>query len=534
MLFARALVRPVETMPDLLQAIQMTQDQDMPALTFYQGTERGTFLTYRDYLDQIDAWAAYLQQEGVHPGDRVATLLHNRAEVPLIYLAAMCIGAVVVPLNPGYSPAEMGFVIGDADPVIVLSDELTWRDRFEAACTGRALRLVEQVVLPAGSRPQPVDLSAQNPAIILYTSGTTSFPKGVVQTHGNLIVNAWSVIKTLEMDKPVQYSIMPFYHAHAVGFGMMTCLLSVGHLVMTTRLDPSAWPQVIARERVTVTSMVPSLLQVLAGAGVAKSDVPSLRWLFVSAAPLPSALARRFEEQSGLRIAHGWGLSEFTNWATILPAEMDPDIREAMMFGQPVPCVGYQVDGAEVEVVRPDGGLTEPGELGELRLRGPSLTQGYFGNPEASANAFRDGWLYSGDEGYFLYESGRKYFFVTDRIKDIIIRGGDKVSPAAVEAALLTDLPELAGRLVALGYPHHAYGEEVGLVVELADLEPFRDRLAKAVAALPVRTRPKVILWGADVVPRTHSGKTKRRMLVPHFEQYGRRGDAGVWERIAS
>jgi fatty-acyl-CoA synthase len=114
---------------------------------------------------------------------------------------------------------------------------------------------------------------------------------------------------------------MPFYHGHAVGFGMMTCLLSSGHLVMTDRMDPFAWARVIATEAVTVTSMVPSMLQVLVRTRVTQATVPTLRWVFVSAAPLPSQLARQFEEQSGLRLAHAWGLSEFTNFATVLPAD---------------------------------------------------------------------------------------------------------------------------------------------------------------------------------------------------------------------
>lgn len=527
-MFSRDLIQPVQTLPELLATVRAQPDPERPALTYYQGAERGTSLTYGEYLATIDSWAAYLQDEGVVPGDRVATLMRNRVEVPMIYLAAMSIGAIVVPLNPSYSAAEMAYVLGDANPVLVVTDRQTGEERLTELRHGRRVRLLEELTLTSGSTPAPVVVNGENPAIILYTSGTTAFPKGVVQLHRNLVANAWSMVKALGIDHPVQYSVMPFYHAHAVGFGMMTCLLSSGHLVMTDRMDPFSWARVIATEGVTVTSMVPSMLQVLVRTRVTKEAVPTLRWVFVSAAPLPSALARQFEEQSGLRLAHAWGLSEFTNFATVLPADADEPVRSAMMFDRETPCVGYPLDGADVSVVRPDGSEADPGELGELRITGPSLSLGYHRKPDETAKAFKDGWLYSGDEGYYLAEEGTKYFFVTDRIKDLIIRSGEKISPTAVELTVLEELPELVGRIVAVGYPHEIYGEEVGLVVDTADIAECEERLMKVVQNMPVRSRPKVVLWGADVIPRTHTGKTQRRMLVPHFAEYRERSATGV------
>ncbi|HWS33356.1 MAG TPA: class I adenylate-forming enzyme family protein, partial [Actinoplanes sp.] len=453
-MFPRDLIQPVDTLQALLDRVRTEPDPDRPGITFYRGAERVTALSYGSYLAQIDAWAAFLQDQGVTSGDRVATLLRNRIEVPIFYLAAMSIGAVVVPLNPSYSPTEMSFVLDDAKPVLVLTDEPTGRDRADELTAASTVHFLEAVVLEAGRRPETVPVHGDDPAIILYTSGTTSFPKGVKQMHRNLVANAWSMVKELKIERPTQYSVMPFYHAHAVGFGMMTCLLSGGHLVMTDRMDPFVWSRVINAEQVTLTSMVPSMVQLLVRTRVKAATVPSLAFVFVSAAPLPSALAKTFEEQSGLRLAHAWGLSEYTNFATALPVDVEPELRAELMFGYETPCVGYALDGASVDVVRPDGTETEPLERGELRVQGPSLTLGYHGNSEATGNAFRDGRLYSGDEGYYVERDGIKYFFIADRIKDIIIRSGEKISPAAVEAALTAAIPELAGKLVALGYPH--------------------------------------------------------------------------------
>jgi long-chain acyl-CoA synthetase len=525
-MFSHELIQPVDTLQALLERVAAEQDPDGRAITFYRGTERGTSHTYGEYLERIRAWAAFLQDNGVGAGDRVATLARNRIEIPICYLAAMSIGAVVVPLNPSYSVAEMSFVLGDAEPMLVLTDEPTGRARV-AEFGDRAVHFIDDVDLPLGAGPKAVEVRGDDPAIILYTSGTTSFPKGVEQRQRNLVANAWSMVKALKIDRPTQYSVMPFYHAHAVGFGMMTCLLTGGHLVMTDRMDPFSWAGVVQAEGVTLTSMVPSMLQLLVRTRVTTEQVPTLKFVFVSAAPLPSALARTFEEQSGLKLAHAWGLSEYTNFATALPVDVDQDVRADLMFGDETPCVGSALDGASVEVVRPGGGRAEPGELGELRVQGPSLTLGYHGNPEATAAAFRDGWLHSGDEGYYREVDGVEYFFITDRIKDIIIRSGEKISPAAVEAAILADLPELAGKIVALGYPNEVYGEEVGLVVERETIDDVRDALTAAIERLPVRMRPKVTLWGPDVISRTHTGKTQRRMLVPRFAGYRRRSTAG-------
>jgi long-chain acyl-CoA synthetase len=433
-----------------------------------------------------------------------------------------------VPLNPSYSVDEMAYVLDDASPVLVVTDRATGGERLEELRRAGGCLVLEDLTLPTGKAPRRVGVSGDDPAIILYTSGTTAFPKGVVLMHRNLVANPWSMVKALGIDRPVQYSVMPFYHGHAVGFGMMTCLLSSGHLVMTDRMDPFAWARVIATEAVTVTSMVPSMLQVLVRTRVTQAAVPTLRWVFVSAAPLPSQLARQFEEQSGLRLAHAWGLSEFTNFATVLPADAAEPVRSAMLFGREIPCVGYPLDGSDVSVVRLDGSQADPGELGELRVTGPSTSLGYHRKPDETGKAFRDGWLYSGDEGYYLVEAGTRCFFVTDRIKDLIIGSGEKVSPTAVEATIVAALPELAGRIVSVGYPHQTYGEEVGLVVDIAEIAGTEDRLLKVMRDMPVRCRPKVVLWGPDVIPRTHTGKTQRRMLVKRFAAYRDRSAAGI------
>ncbi len=531
-MFPRESIQPVRTIAELLATIRDARPSSERGITFYDGTKRMTALSVGEYLDHIAGWAALLQRHGVRKGDRVGTLLKNRIDVPILYLATMSIGAVVVPLNPSYSDREMEFVIRDSGMSIVLTDAGTGKGReAQLGIVGQVVD-IDSVSIPFGAGPDPVDLVATDPAITLYTSGTTSFPKGVVQMHGNLIANSWSMVNAFDIDRPNQYSVMPFYHAHAVGFGMMTCLMSGGHLVMTDRMDPTAWAAVIRAESISVTSMVPNLLHLLVRTGVKHEDVPTLRFVFVSAAPLPKELAQCFETMSGIPIAHAWGLSEFTNFATALPVTLPTSLRHVLMFERQTPCVGHALDGTSVCVRRQDGSPAAEGELGELYVSGPSLGKGYHNNPEATANAFVAGELRTGDEGYFLRADGREYFFITDRIKDIIIRSGEKISPSAVEAMILDKLPDLANRIVVLGYPHDIYGEEIGLVLEAEGDDDPSHAVLGVLPQIPLRMRPKVIIQGRALIPRTHTGKIQRRMLRGRFEPFARRSVAMHIERV--
>jgi len=173
-------------------------------------------------------------------------------------------------------------------------------------------------------------------------------------------------------------------------------------------------------------------------------------------------------------------------------------------------------------VAGPDGAALPADQRGELCIRGPSTMLEYYRDPAATAAVLEsDGWLRTGDEGFFRDIEGRPNFFITGRIKEIIIRDGDKWSPLAIERQLLGGLPDLEGRLVALGFPHQVHGEEIGVYLEIEELdEALRKRIEAAVAAMPLESRPKVILHGAAPIPRTHTGKIQRRKLHPTFAAY--------------
>ena len=192
------------------------------------------------------------------------------------------------------------------------------------------------------------------------------------------------------------------------------------------------------------------------------------------------------------------------------------------MYSWEVPSIGPALEGTEVQVIDVNGAPVGEGTRGELRVRGHSTMLGYFGDAENTAQTLgADGWLRTGDEGFFRLHGGRPIHFVTGRLKEIIIRDAEKHSPIRLEQRLVEAVPELSGRLVVLGFPHREHGEEVGAYLEMEFLdEALRVRLARAIAAMPVAERPNVVLHGTQPIPRTHTGKIQRRKLQPWFANW--------------
>lgn len=514
--------RPFHDVPALLAALARDAEgqPERPALTGYRGRTRTAHLTYRELLQRITAAQRHLASAlGIARGDRVAVLSHNRPEIPVLYLAAMRLGAALVPLNPTSPPEDWSYAIGHAGAKLLIADgDLIARVPAPSIPVCR----IEDVATPGAGGPVEAGGRGDDLAVVLYTSGTTGHPKGVALSQRNVLHNGWSMARCFGLDGATQLAVLPLYHAHAFGFGLMSALTSGGHLVLAERFDPFAWPEIIRREAVTVTSVVPTLLPPLLETRVAASKVPTLRCLLVSSAPLAVAAARAFEEGTGIPLVHGWGLSEYTNFACCLSPALPEARRRRLLVEGELASIGSPLEGTEVRVVDGQGAPLGPEARGELCVRGPSRMLGYFHDEEATrATVGADGWLRTGDQGYWRQDEDRPVFFVTGRLKEIIIRGGEKVSPLAVERKLFAAVPELEGRLVVLGFPHQAQGEEIGAYIESPALEDaVRRGLTAALDALSLDLRPKVVLHGAAPIPRTHTGKIQRRKLLPLFARF--------------
>lgn len=523
--------RPIPRFSDVSELLAALRQlpPERTALTFYQGRNLTGRLRYGELLAGVDRFTRRLRDDlGVRPGDCVAVLSPNRLEVPALLLAAMRLGAAIVPLNPTTLPADWDYILAHSEARLIFGVR---------ELLARLVRRPEQVCAfedePAPT-PAPADLPRQDPvspigslaetmAIVLYTSGTTGNPKGVALGQSSLLANAWSLAVNFGFREETQFAVLPLYHAHALGFGLMTTLTTGGHLVFTDRFDPFSWAEVLRAESVTLTSVVPTLLTPLLQMGVRRDRVPTLRAVLVSSAPLSVALARAFETKTSIPLVQGWGLSEYTNFACCLSPDLPDHERRRLLTGDELTSIGSPLPGTEVRVVGPDGETASPEQRGELQIRGHSTMLAYFRDAAATTAAMtEDGWLRTGDEGFFRLAGEEPVFFITGRIKEIIIRDGDKLSPLAIERRILADLPELEGRLVVLGFPHEVHGEEIGVYIEGEEIgEELAARLTKTASDMPADARPKVILHGAAPIPRTHTGKIQRRKLHPTFAPFG-------------
>jgi long-chain acyl-CoA synthetase len=517
----------IRDLPHMLSRMARAGAEDLArnALTFYRGRNLIGRLTRGEMLAHVDRLAGHLSSVlGVRRGDPIAILSQNVLEIPVLVLALLRLGAPIVPLNPAAPPEDWAYILRHVGARgLVASSDLVAAGEAASESLSFAVSIddlwnsaVAGTAVPASKESLHDEL-----AIVLYTSGTTGSPKGVGLTHGNILANAWSMAKNFRLDKTTQFAVLPLYHAHAFGFGLMTSLLTGGHLVFTDRLDPFAWMDVIRRESVEVTSVVPTLLATLLQMKVHHEKMPTLRCVMVSSAPLDPATAWAFEEQSGIPLVHGWGLSEYTNFACCLPPDDDPAHHRHMLFGWEIPSIGPALAPTEVTVRAPDGSEVGEAALGELWVRGPSRMRGYFKDEEATRNALHEDWLRTGDEGFFADDNGTRVFFVTGRIKEIICRGAEKYSPLAIERKLVAAVPEVAGKLVVVGFPHRVHGEEIGAYLEGGELgDELRERIKQGIEGMPADLRPKVVLYGSAAVPRTHTGKVQRRKLVGLFERY--------------
>jgi long-chain acyl-CoA synthetase len=508
-----------EDVPSLLARLGRGPDRATPALTFYRGRTLVGQVVRQELRERVERAAATLERLGVGTGDRVAIAAPNGLDVPVWLLAIWRIGAVAVPLN-ATATGDWRHILGHAGVRgVVAAPELAGTVPKMAL---EFVRSFDEGFGPVPAAPLPATSGLGDAAaIILYTSGTTGLPKGVTLSQGNLLANAWGMARNFGLVGTTQLAVLPLYHAHALGFGLMTALATGGHLVFTERFDPLAWAEVARAQAVEYASLTPNLLPLLLQTRLRGADVPSLRALLVSSAPLGADVARRFEAETAVPLVHGWGLSEYTNFACCTSPFLDDGDRRALLYGDELPSVGPPLAGTEVSVRDEAGEPRGEGETGELCVRGPSRMLSYFRDPGATGQALYADWLRTGDQGLFRVRGGQPHFYVTGRLKEIIIRGGEKYSPVAVENRLLAELPELVGRMAIVGFPHTLQGEEIGAYVEI-DVVPdgFEARLICAIERLPAELRPHVVLHGAQPIPRTHTGKVQRRHLLPLFHAF--------------
>ncbi len=497
-----------------------------------------TVLSYGEAGARVAALASLLGALGVGRGDRVATLAHNHPDTVLQYLAAWSVGACVVPLNAGEDAGRLAYILEHAQAKLLFT-RAEYLGRVEPLRPG--LPSLRDVVLAGDRRrgyahvddaaPAPgVEVEGPGPddeALIVYTSGTTGHPKGVVLTQGNLLVDARQIAAWHGLGPDDRMMcVLPIHHVNGIVVTLVTPLVCGGAVVLCRKFQTGSFFPLLARERVNIVSVVPTLLAFLLQ-GLDKGtvalgglDLSGLRHLICGAGPLTCELALRFEARCGLRIVHGYGLSETTCYCSFLPVDLPPDEHRAWLGDHGFPSIGTPIPANEMAIHDAAGAVLPAGERGEIVIRGSNVMAGYFAAEAANRQAFAHGWFRSGDEGFQLPgRDGRPYFFITGRLKELIIRGGVNVSPLEVDEVLMSVPGVKAG--IAVGFEHDVYGEEVGAyVVPLPgtrlDVEAVLDFCRRA---LPRHKCPKVVVFG-DEVPVTSTGKYRRNQLKPLFDAW--------------
>ena len=494
-------------------------------------------LTFADAHRAVRSVAHWLSDHGVTSGSRVALASRNYPEWVVAFWAAQAIGAVVVPLNAWWTGPELAYGLQDSGAVVLFADE----ERAERLAPLLESTPVVHTILirsapgssgsvswdevAAGQDP-PLPALAVDPdddAVIMYTSGTTGKPKGAVQTQRNFGNFLWQgVYLTTRMaaqaagasppaspptppTPPATLLTFPLFHVGGLQSFLLPYTASGGKVVLMYKWDPSEAAELIERERVTAVAGVPTtLFQLLDVAAKEGRELSSLSGVSSGATLVPPELVRRIDHQLASRAApgNGYGLTE-TSGAAIAnfgPAYLDrPD-----SVGLPISPV------IEVQVVDEDGQPRPAGEVGEIWLRGPTVVRGYYGLEAETAEAFTHGWFHTGDLGRLDREG---YLYVVDRLKDVVIRGGENIYSAEVEAALY-EMAEVTEAAV-IGVPHDRLGEEVGAVVRARPgarltSETVQAHVASRLAAFKVPAH----VWVVDEeLPRNASGKVLKREL---------------------
>jgi long-chain acyl-CoA synthetase len=457
-------------------------------------------------LDQAAARVAgLLHAKGVRPGDRVGVMLPNVPHFAVVYYGILRAGGVVVPMNVLLKEREVGFYLSDSDARLVFA----WHQFADAAHAGSDeahadCLLVEpgefEALLGRSERGEEVvERSGGDTAVILYTSGTTGTPKGAELTHDNLRRNVEIAAGLFGVDRDtVTLGALPLFHSFGQTCGLNTTIRAGGCLTLIPRFEAGRALEIIQRDRVAVFEGVPTVYAaLLSHPRRADFDTSTLRVCVSGGAALPVEVMRNFERAFGCSILEGYGLSETSPVASFNHPERQ---RKPGSIGTPVA-------GVHMKLVGEDGGEVPPGEVGEVAIRGHNVMKGYWRRPEATADAIRDGWFHTGDLAR-VDDDG--YFFIVDRKKDMVIRGGYNVYPREVEEVLY-EHPAVREAAV-IGVPHPELGEEVAAAVALvAGAEVEEREIVQFVKAQLAAYKYPRLVWFVDELPKGPTGKILRR-----------------------
>jgi acyl-CoA synthetase (AMP-forming)/AMP-acid ligase II len=443
----------------------------------------GDRISYAQLWDRAARVAGGLRDLGVSPGDRMAIRLPNSIDWLLAFVGGLMAGAIVVPVNTRFTDAEAGYVVDDSGSSVVVAP-------------GSALPHGQPYVYEGATR--------SDVAAIFYTSGTTGFPKGAMHTHENVLANTETALRVASIPSDIGRElrtlvVVPLFHVTGCHSQALVALKAGGTVVVDRGFDGARMVETLNRERITVCTAVPAIYYyVLNHPDFATADLSGVRWASYGGAPIAPTLVHQIMERFGnARVANGFGLTECTSIATLLPHEWAAEHADSVGFAAPHADVNTDASDPQTRV-------------GEIVIRGQSVCAGYWNKPEATASTFIDGWLHTGDLGRV---SADGLVYVLDRMKDMINRGGENVYCVEVENRLIS-APGV-GEVAVVGIPDKMMGEKVGAVIVPlpgATVDP-KAVVAYAHQYLADYKVPQYISVRADPLPRNPNGKVLKSQL---------------------
>ncbi|XP_021765116.1 oxalate--CoA ligase-like [Chenopodium quinoa] len=480
-------------------------------------------ITHSRLHQLVEHAASRLLAAGVVPGDVVALTFPNTIEFVIMFLAVIRVRATAAPLNAAYTTDEFEFYLSDSESKLLLTSP----EGNTAAETAAAKLSIPHATASLTSSDSEISLSFTHPesnpdysvsslvndpsdvSLFLHTSGTTSRPKGVPLSQLNLfstVRNIKAVYKITESDSTV--IVLPLFHVHGLMAGLLTSLGSGAAVTLPSsgRFSASTFWGDMKKYNATWYTAVPTIHQIILDRHTSKpeTDYPKLRFIRSCSASLAPTNLNRLEESFGAPVLEAYAMTEATHLMCSNPLPEDGP-HKASSVGRPV--------GQEMAILDENGQVQGPRSKGEVCIRGPNVTKGYKNNPEANKAAFQFGWFHTGDVGFFD-EDG--YLHLVGRIKELINRGGEKISPIEVDAVLLSN-PNLA-QAVAFGVPDDKYGEEINCAVIPRDgVEIDEEEVAKFCKKNLASFKVPKKVFITDFLPKTATGKIQRRIVAEHF-----------------
>jgi acyl-CoA synthetase (AMP-forming)/AMP-acid ligase II len=481
--------------------------------------ETGVRVSYDTLQVQVMTMVEAFAKAGIRRGGRVALALPNGLSAVVCFLAASLAGTAA-PLNPGYRYEEFCFYLEDTAACILVVPPEGGEEARRAAGDQVPVLAVDMdkkgmvhITAPiyrssddsghTPSEPYPEDI-----ALVLHTSGSTGRPKRVPLRHANLTISAQNIVKSYKLTEgDVSLCVMPLFHVHGLVASVLATLLSGGTIVIPPRFNPLSFWRTVREYQVTWYSAVPTIHQLLLARTGNGSEKPAgtdlLRFIRSCSASLAPEMMQKMEDAFGVPVLEAYGMTEAAHQMASNP--LPPDQRKPGTVG-----IGT---GVQISIMDAHGQHLASGQPGEVVIQGPNVMQGYENNPEANASSFTNGWFRTGDQGILDAEG---YLRLIGRIKELINRGGEKISPREIDEVLLAHLA--VAEAVCFGVPHPTWGEEVVAAVVLREQASESDLIKYCRDRLADFKCPKKIHI-VDSIPRTATGKIQRRIVATTFSE---------------